>query len=119
MISVLHMGLPLVPPWLTTEEGREIAVRLARIRQKRGTAGYRMTSCMRRATEGWSDPRTEAVQNGSTPYLLAAAWLATRNWGHLNSRSSMPPRRGSSGEGTRVRPYAGGAGMVGRAFGVL
>lgn len=41
MISVLHIGLPLVPPWLTAEEGEKIAVRLAGIRQKMEAAGYR------------------------------------------------------------------------------
>ncbi len=41
MISVLHIGLPLVPPWLTPEEGKEIAVRLAGIRQRMEVAGFR------------------------------------------------------------------------------
>ena len=41
MISVLHIGLPLVPPWLTVEEGRKIQARLMDIRQKMETEGYR------------------------------------------------------------------------------
>lgn len=41
MISVLHIGLPLVPPWLTVEDGQKIALRLAGIRQKMEAAGYR------------------------------------------------------------------------------
>jgi DNA-binding LacI/PurR family transcriptional regulator len=41
MISVLHVGLPLGPPWLTEEEGEKIAARLAGIRQKMQAAGYR------------------------------------------------------------------------------
>jgi len=41
MISVLHIGLPLVPPWLTSEDGEKIAARLAGIRQKMEAAGYR------------------------------------------------------------------------------
>jgi hypothetical protein len=41
MISVLHIGLPLVPPWLTAEDGEKIAARLAGIREKMETAGYR------------------------------------------------------------------------------
>jgi DNA-binding LacI/PurR family transcriptional regulator len=41
MISVLHIGLPLVPPWLTPEDGEKIATRLAGIRQKMEAAGYR------------------------------------------------------------------------------
>lgn len=40
MISVLHIGLPLVPPWLTKEEGKEIAARLVSIRRQMETAGY-------------------------------------------------------------------------------
>jgi hypothetical protein len=41
MISVLHIGLPLVPPWLTAEDGEKIAVRLAGIRQKMEASGYK------------------------------------------------------------------------------
>ncbi len=41
MISVLHVGLPLLPPWLTAEEGKKIATRLANIRQNMKAAGYR------------------------------------------------------------------------------
>jgi hypothetical protein len=41
MISVLHIGLPLMPPWLTVEDGEKIAGRLAGIRQKMKAAGYR------------------------------------------------------------------------------
>jgi hypothetical protein len=40
MISVLHIGLPLEPPWLTGEESIKIAARLADIRQKMEAAGY-------------------------------------------------------------------------------
>jgi hypothetical protein len=43
MISVLHIGLPLMPPWLTAEEGEEISARLQDIRQKMEAAGYRYT----------------------------------------------------------------------------
>jgi hypothetical protein len=41
MISVLHIGLPLGPPWLTQEDGAKIAVRLAGIRQQMEAAGFR------------------------------------------------------------------------------
>jgi hypothetical protein len=41
VVSVLHIGLPLVPPWLTAEEGTKIATRLVGIRQKMEAAGYR------------------------------------------------------------------------------
>jgi hypothetical protein len=41
MISVLHIGLPLVLPWLTPEDGEKIAARLAGIRQKMEAAGDR------------------------------------------------------------------------------
>ena len=41
MISVLHIGLPLAPPWLTVEEGEKIALRLPGIRQRMEAAGYR------------------------------------------------------------------------------
>jgi hypothetical protein len=40
MISVLHIGLPLLPPWLTEEEATTISVRLGDIRQKMKAAGY-------------------------------------------------------------------------------
>ena len=40
MITVLQIGLPLVPPWLTPEEGKKIAARLVDIRQKMEAAGY-------------------------------------------------------------------------------
>lgn len=40
MISVLHIGLPLQPPWLTPEEGEQIAARLAAIRLQMEQAGY-------------------------------------------------------------------------------
>jgi hypothetical protein len=40
MISVLHIGLPLMPPWLTQEEGKKIAARLVGIRQQMKAAGY-------------------------------------------------------------------------------
>jgi len=41
MLSILHIGLPLQPPWLTVDEGREIATRLASIRSSMEAAGYR------------------------------------------------------------------------------
>lgn len=41
MISVLHIGLPLGPPWLSVEDGKKIAARLAGIRQTMAAAGYR------------------------------------------------------------------------------
>ncbi len=41
MISVLHIGLPLEPPWLSAEDSEKIATRLADIRQKMQAAGYR------------------------------------------------------------------------------
>jgi DNA-binding LacI/PurR family transcriptional regulator len=41
MISVLHIGLPLEPPWLTAAECEEIAARLAGIQRRMQAAGYR------------------------------------------------------------------------------
>jgi hypothetical protein len=41
MVSVLHIGLPLTPPWLTQEDGEKIAVRLTGIRQQMEAAGFR------------------------------------------------------------------------------
>ncbi|WP_263383436.1 hypothetical protein [Granulicella arctica] len=41
MASVLHIGLPLAPPWLTAEESLKIAARLTDIAQRMETAGYR------------------------------------------------------------------------------
>jgi hypothetical protein len=40
MISVLHLGLPLAPPWLTQEDGGEIAARIRDIRQQMEVAGF-------------------------------------------------------------------------------
>lgn len=41
MLSILHIGLPLEPPWLTVEDAKKIAARLADIRQRMHAAGYR------------------------------------------------------------------------------
>jgi hypothetical protein len=41
MISVVHIGLPLVPPWVPAEEYEKIASRLMGIRQRMEAAGYR------------------------------------------------------------------------------
>ncbi len=41
MTSILHIGLPLDPPWLTAEEAVTIAARLAAIRKRMSAAGYR------------------------------------------------------------------------------
>ena len=41
MISVLHIGLPLAPPWMTSEDAEKITGRLVGIRQKMEAAGYR------------------------------------------------------------------------------
>ncbi|MGC9225644.1 MAG: hypothetical protein ACP5E2_17200, partial [Terracidiphilus sp.] len=41
MASVLHIGLPLSPPWLTADEGDKIAARLVGIRKRMEAAGYR------------------------------------------------------------------------------
>jgi DNA-binding LacI/PurR family transcriptional regulator len=38
---VLHIGLPLGPPWLTPEDGKKIEARLAGIRQQMEAAGFR------------------------------------------------------------------------------
>jgi hypothetical protein len=43
MASILHIGLPLAPPWLTPDEGAEIAARLISIRERMEAAGYRYT----------------------------------------------------------------------------
>jgi hypothetical protein len=52
MASVLHIGLPLAPPWLTPEEGAEIAGRLVGIRQRMEAAGYRYTVVHASPVEG-------------------------------------------------------------------
>ncbi len=41
MVSVLHIGLPLAPPWLTPEDAETISARLTGIRQQMETAGFR------------------------------------------------------------------------------
>ena len=41
MFSVLHVGLPLTPPWLTQEDAEKIAARLTGIRQQMKVAGFR------------------------------------------------------------------------------
>jgi hypothetical protein len=41
MATIVHIGLPLSPPWLTVEEGEKIAARLADIRLRMEAAGYR------------------------------------------------------------------------------
>lgn len=41
MPSVLHIGLPLGPPWLTAEDSLQIAARLADITHRMEAAGYR------------------------------------------------------------------------------
>jgi molybdopterin biosynthesis enzyme len=41
MISVVHIGLPLVPPWVPIGECEKIASRLIGIRQRMEAAGYR------------------------------------------------------------------------------
>jgi hypothetical protein len=41
MISVVHIGLPLAPPWVPAEECEKIASRLIGLRQKMEGAGYR------------------------------------------------------------------------------
>jgi tRNA A37 threonylcarbamoyltransferase TsaD len=43
MISVLHIGLPLEPPWLTPEDAQKIAARLAGISQRMEAAGFKYT----------------------------------------------------------------------------
>jgi hypothetical protein len=58
MASVLHIGLPLRPPWLTLEEGAEIAARLLGIRQKMAGAGYRYTVMHASPLEGLQEFRS-------------------------------------------------------------
>ena len=41
MFSVVHIGLPLEPPWVSVEGCEEIASRLIGIRRKMEAAGYR------------------------------------------------------------------------------
>jgi hypothetical protein len=41
MFSVVHIGLPLMPPWVPAEECEKIASRLMGIRQSMEAAGYR------------------------------------------------------------------------------
>ena len=41
LFSVVHIGLPLSPPWLTQRDGEKIAARLAGIRQQMREAGFR------------------------------------------------------------------------------
>lgn len=41
MISVLHVGLPLAPPWLTLDDCERISARLSGIQRSMEAAGYR------------------------------------------------------------------------------
>ena len=41
MLSVLHIGLPLAPPWLAKDDCEKIAARLAAIHQQMKDAGFR------------------------------------------------------------------------------
>src|SRR4051794_12300043 len=59
MASVLHIGLPLAPPWLTPDEGVEIAGRLIGIRQRMEAAGYRYMVMHASPLEGFEEFRSQ------------------------------------------------------------
>ncbi len=59
MASVLHIGLPLAPPWLTPEEGVEIAARLTDIKNRMEAAGYRYTVIHASPLEGLGEFRLQ------------------------------------------------------------
>lgn len=58
MTSVLHIGLPLAPPWLTTDESAKIAARLTGIRQRMEAAGYRYVVMHASPDDGLNEFRT-------------------------------------------------------------
>jgi hypothetical protein len=58
MASVLHIGLPLAPPWLTLDEGAEIAARLVGITQRMKAAGYLYTVMHASPLEGLEEFRS-------------------------------------------------------------
>lgn len=57
MISVLHVGLPLMPPWVAAHECEKIAARLAGIQQRMEAAGYRYVVVHASPEEGLADFR--------------------------------------------------------------
>ena len=57
MASILHIGLPLGPPWLTFDEGAEIAARLIGIKQRMTAAGYQYTVMHASPLEGLEEFR--------------------------------------------------------------
>jgi hypothetical protein len=58
MASVLHIGLPLSPPWLTADEGAKIAARLTGIRRRMEAAGYRYAVMYASPVSGLEEFRT-------------------------------------------------------------
>ena len=57
MYSILHIGLPLAPPWLTADEAEKIAARLTSLRNRMEEAGYRYVVMHASPDEGLKDFR--------------------------------------------------------------
>jgi hypothetical protein len=69
MISVVHIGLPLAPPWVPAEECEKIASRLVGIRQKMEAAGYRY-EVMHASPEGGLEELRKRLQSDPCDAVL-------------------------------------------------
>ena len=69
MFSVVHIGLPLAPPWVPVEECEKIASRLIGIRQRMEAMGYRY-EVMHASPEGGLAELRKRLQSGPCDVLL-------------------------------------------------
>ena len=98
MVSVLHIGLPLGPPWLTQEDGEKIAARLAGIRQQMEAAGFRYDVLHASPDTGLTEFRERLRAERVDAVLIGGGVAGDQNWLRLNGRSSArlgrwPPKR--------------------------
>ena len=75
MFSVVHIGLPLAPPWVPAEECEGIASRLMGIRQKMEAAGYRY-EVMHASPEGGLNEFRKRLRSDACDAVLIGGGVA-------------------------------------------
>jgi len=79
MISVVHIGLPLIPPWVPAEECDKIASRLTDIRQRMEAAGYRYEVMHASPETGLAELRNRLQRGPCDAVLIGGGVAADEN----------------------------------------
>jgi DNA-binding LacI/PurR family transcriptional regulator len=118
VISVLHIGLPLAPPWLTSGECEKVSARLKGIQQRMEAAGYRYFVVQASPAGGLADFREQLRREAWDAVLIGGGVAADPKLAEFKQQIVAAVR--DEAPGAKVLEFDHGLDvplLVGRAFG--